>query len=68
MPPPDTIEKRVAALSGQITGRKVRLQVPYEHGTYAEVGTVTSIGYPTVAVDVGGGQKRYRHIDQITIL
>ena len=61
------IQTRTQALSGQLLGKRVRIEVPYRGGQYAEVGTVSGLAYPLVEVDTGGDTKRYRHIDDITL-
>ena len=50
----ETLHCRVLALKGDLMGRRVAIEVPYEHGMYSEVGIVTGVGFPMVEVDGGG--------------
>jgi len=58
---------KARAIAGHLVGRRVRVEVPYRGGQYAEIGTVTAIAFPLVEVDTGGDTIRYRHIDNIRL-
>jgi len=64
----DTLALRVQAITGELVGERVRIEVPYEGGVYAAIGTVTAARLPLVEIDTGGGDKRLRHIQNIDLL
>jgi hypothetical protein len=64
----DTIERRTRAITGRLVGDRVRFRVPHRGGVFAEVGTVRAVSLPLVAIDVGGGRRRYRHINDLQLI